>query len=267
MTFRYTSLEVCTKPCYIFERRECRSIVLWVDALDVACRHDKISFTKFNLAIVSILASRLGGESVAHLSHIMADRSLLATSAREDVQDLAYVFGDLGRDRLWVDKNILAMLNLFRRSEATVAVDKVYSLLGLGEEIEPGSTYGIQAVYSGDGQATNTELAYINAARRILRAKNSLCLFGSINPHELPPRSTSTSLLQCIGACIGISRRGQTTPAVLSTWVPDWSGRSDTGTAILPHETLSATRGVSYNFATFHSKFVLPLSFSTVEVF
>ncbi|KAH6839649.1 heterokaryon incompatibility protein-domain-containing protein [Chaetomium sp. MPI-CAGE-AT-0009] len=216
--------------------------------IDLVCGYDKISFTEFNLGVVPSLASRLGGKNVVHLSHIMAVRSLLATSAREGVQDLAYVYGELARHQLRVDKNILTLLNLSRRSEATVAADKVYSLLGLGEEIEPGSTYGIQAVYSGDDQATNTELAYINAARRILQAQNSLRLFGSINPREPPPRSTSTSFVKCMGACIGFSRRAQTSTAILPTWVPDWSDRSDTGTAILPHERFSATGGVAYNF-------------------
>jgi hypothetical protein len=61
------------------------------------------------------------------------------------------------------------LLTLFRHSNATEDVDKVYSLIGFGEEIECGSTYGIRTIYL-EGQVKNTaiEEAYVRVAKRIL---------------------------------------------------------------------------------------------------
>ncbi|UZP43499.1 hypothetical protein NXS19_011311 [Fusarium pseudograminearum] len=150
--------------------------------LDLACGDEMIPFVDFSRAAIDMLASQLGGRKAAHLAHLMAVRSLLSSTVNRglyDLPSLASVFGLLAQDKLWIEKNILTLLTLFRDSVATLDVDKVYSLIGLGEEIERGSTYGIQVLYEA------TEEAYVRVARRILSHQNSLRLFGAIT-HQLP---------------------------------------------------------------------------------
>ncbi|KAF5697442.1 het-6OR heterokaryon incompatibility (het-6OR allele), partial [Fusarium mundagurra] len=115
--------------------------------LDLACGDEMIPFVDFSRAAIDMLASQLGGRKAAHLAHLMAVRSLLSSTVNRGLSDLpslASVFGLLAQDKLWMEKNILTLLTLFRDSVAKLDVDKVYSLIGLGEEIERGSTYGIQ---------------------------------------------------------------------------------------------------------------------------
>jgi hypothetical protein len=76
----------------------------------------------------------------------MTARSRLSLAVNRDIADLpslASIFGSLAQNKLWNEKNILTPLTLFRDSDATEDVDKVYSLIGPGEGIERGSIYGI----------------------------------------------------------------------------------------------------------------------------
>jgi hypothetical protein len=223
--------------------------------LDIACGRELLSFAEFTLAVFGILASKLGGKNAAHLSHIMTIRSLLM-SERNGVADLPYYFARIARNELWLDRNILTLLTLFRRSEATVDVDKVYSLLGLGEEIESGSTYRIRAVYSKHDLIANTEAAFIGVARRILSHQNSLRLFGVINRDRKPHVGFMTLVIHRLGVYIGVNHRTGMSAVLLPSWVPDWSDRSDCGTVMMPLAHRSATAWAAYNFAALNHKYV-----------
>ncbi|KAF4331824.1 heterokaryon incompatibility 6 OR allele [Fusarium beomiforme] len=212
--------------------------------LDLACGDEIIPFVDFSRAAIDMLASQLGGRKAAHLAHLMAVRSLLSSTVSRGLSDLpslASVFGLLAQDKLWIEKNILTLLTLFRDSVATLDVDKVYSLIGLGEEIERGSTYGIQVLYEA------TEEAYVRVARRILSYQNSLRLFGAIT-HQLPLGGFDL-LKDRIGAYLG--RRDSREIVMLPTWVPDWRNK---GSVAMPISLSSGprfrtTRGAAYNFA------------------
>jgi hypothetical protein len=226
--------------------------------LDLACGDDIISFKDFSLAAIDMIVSQLGGRKAAHLAHLMTARSLLSSTVNKGVTDLpslASVIGLLAQNELWIEKNILTLLTLFRDSDATEDVDKVYSLIGLGEEIERGSTYGIRTTYlEGQTKNTATEEAYVRVAKRILLHQSSLRLFGAIT-HQLP--SSSFNLLNHrIDAYLNRSRKKET--VMLPTWVPDWRNKGSVAMPIsLPSGAhLSATRGVAYNFAALNHRLV-----------
>ncbi|KAF4447811.1 HET-6OR heterokaryon incompatibility protein (het-6OR allele) [Fusarium austroafricanum] len=219
--------------------------------LDLACGNDMIPFVDFSLAAIDMLASQLGGRKAAHLARLMTARSLLSSTVNKgpsDLPSLASVFGLLAQDELWIETNILTLLTLFRDSVAALDVDKVYSLIGLGQEIERGSTYGIQVLYpEGQTKNTATEETYVRVARIILSHQNSLRLFGAIT-HQLPLGGFDL-LNHRIDAYFSRSRSRET--VMLPTWVPDWRNRGSVAMPILlpSGARFRATRGVAYNFA------------------
>jgi hypothetical protein len=223
--------------------------------LDLACGDKMIPFMDFSLAAIDMLASQLGGRKAAHLAHLMTARYLLSPAVKRGLSDLpslASVFGLLAQDKLWIEKNILTLLTLFRDSVAKLDVDKVYSLIGLGEEIERGSTYGIQVLYQA------TEEAYVRVARRILSHQNSLRLFGAIT-HQLPLGDFDL-LNDRIDAYL--SRSGSRETVMLPTWVPDWRNKGSVAMPIsLPSGgRFRTTRGVAYNFAALNHRLVFRFS-------
>ncbi|KAH6999383.1 heterokaryon incompatibility protein-domain-containing protein [Ilyonectria destructans] len=218
--------------------------------LDLACGDDMIPFEDFARAAISMLGSQLGGRRAAHLAHVMTARSLLSPAVNgglADLPGLASVFNQLAQKELWIEKNILTLLTLFRGSDATEEVDKVYSLIGLGEEIERGSTYGIRTDYSTDQEENAaTDEVYVRVARIILLHQNSLRLFGAIT-HQLP-LSGFDLLNHHIDTYLNSSGRRGTD--MLPTWVPDWRNKGSVAMPISPPpgDRSSATRGVAYDF-------------------
>lgn len=223
--------------------------------LDLACGDEIIPFADFSLAAIDMLASQLGGRKAAHLAHLMTVRSLLSSPVNGglfDLPRLASVFGRLAQDELRMEKNILTLLTLFRDSVATLDVDKVYSLIGLGEEIERGSTYGIQVLYQA------TEEAYVRIARTILSHQNSLRLFGAITHQS--PRGGFHLLNHRIDAYL--HRSGSSETAMLPTWVPDWRNKGSFAMPIsLPSGAhFRTTRGAVSDFVALNHRLVLLFS-------
>ncbi|KAF2680850.1 hypothetical protein K458DRAFT_434114 [Lentithecium fluviatile CBS 122367] len=219
------------------------------NSIEIACGSSRISWSDFTIGTATILASGVGSKSAAGLGNVLVARSLLPWASRGGMDDPAWIYRTLMKKGLPQAKNILAMATLFRRSHATNPVDKLFGLLGLCEEIQQGSTYGILATYSRDNPS-HSDRVYIDTARTILHSQNSLQLFSAVN--HRPPNK--------YGFLIGLCRRirfGKIQPRTLPMWVPDWS---DTGSVATPLSLMLAQDNTSSteDGAEHHSSPTLP---------
>src|SRR5262249_32132375 len=155
-------------------------------------------------------------------------------------------FQTLTQRELPQTKNILAMATLFRRSHATDPVDKLFGLLGLCEQIQEGSTYGISPMYSRNDPYHKNRV-YVSTARTILSYQNTLQIFSAVNRRPLNHFDFFTSFYRRI--CF---RGGQT--RALPTWVPDWSDTGSTATPLslmlAQSDTLGTEHDAEYHFGS-----------------
>lgn len=81
-----------------------------------------------------------------------------------------------------MDKNLLTMLNLFRGSNVTDPVDKIFGLLGLNKEINAEGTWGVDQLYPipSENNGIDPGRVFISVARRIVERQRSFQLLGSV---------------------------------------------------------------------------------------
>lgn len=191
--------------------------------IEIACGQHRIRWREFALGAGTVLFSNICSKSARGLGNILLAQALLPCVSQSGRLDPATIFKTLTKNRLPLDKNILAMAILFRSSHSTDPVDKIYGLLDLCEHIQRGSTYGILPVYSRD-DPYHRDRIYANTARAILAAQKNLQIFSAVN-RRLP---------NCYDVLADFCSRffvGRIQTRTLPSWVPDWS---DTGNMATP---------------------------------
>jgi hypothetical protein len=152
-----------------------------------------VSMKQFELAVATVSTTDLGTKNTRTLSHISAIRSIVRGNTEASPDNLSPRLRRILEERLDLDDSIFSIMSLFRGSNATHKVDKVFGLLGLCRELENAQTLGIEEDYN-----LNERDAYIRAAIAILKARPNLGLFAALS-------------LQSGGESI----------AMLPSWVPD----------------------------------------------
>lgn len=208
----------------------------------LACGSNTLSWWDFAIGAAIILTAGMGSKGAAGIGNILVARALLPWAPEIRQSDPAWIFQTLKQTELPQAKDILAMAILFRRSHATDPVDKIFSLLGLCEQIQKGSTHNILPTYS-QNDPNHKRWVYIDTARAISSSQNSLQLFSAVNRR---PQSHSNILGRFYQRVCYKKREIQPLP----TWVPDWS---DTGNMATPlslmlaqTNTVSALRDSDY---------------------
>jgi hypothetical protein len=161
--------------------------------IDFQLGSECVPMKQFEAAVATISTTDFGTKNTRTLSHISAIRSIVRGYTKAGSKDLSPRLRQILEERLDLDGSIFSIISLFRGSNATHKVDKIFGLLGLCREFENAQTLGIEENYK-----LNERDAYIRPAVAILKAKQNLGLFAALS-------------LQSGGESI----------AELPSWVPD----------------------------------------------
>jgi len=212
-------------------------------SIEIACGNQKISWGDFTIGAATILTTGLGSKSAAGIGNILVARALLPWAPRSGRVDPAWIFQTMTQRGLPQARNILAMATLFRRSHATDPVDKLFGLLGLCEQIQVGSTYGISPMYSRIDPYHSIRV-FTGTARTILSSQNSLQIFSAVNRRPV-------NHFDFLARFYRRFRFGRRQAQTLPTWVPDWSDTSSMATPLSLMLAQSNTVGTEHD-AEYH---------------
>jgi hypothetical protein len=220
-------------------------------SLEVACGASRISWQDFALGAIITLVTGLGSRNAGGLGNILVARAILRGMPNQGLDDPAWMFRNLIQERLPLQQNILALGALFKGSHTGEPVDKLFGLMGLCEQIQSGSTYGIQTEYR-RGDPSHKNRIYISTSRSILAAQNSLDLFSAIS------RRPSQTLFENLASSLRVLFFGERGDLALPTWVPDWNEADRTVTPLslilAQDDTLTARQQEGYDFTSLQSR-------------
>lgn len=226
--------------------------------LEFVCGDDRVTMSDFILGSMGTLASDTGRQHLSTIVNILRCRSLLPWAPQHGFEDAAHLLSRLASKKgdTLVDKNLLTLLNLFRSSDATDPVDKIFGLVGLSKKINAEGTWDVDQLYpirpAGNGfdvgQPTARTSFDVVGLLKHLYWKRNLDEFARLIRHRVRDHRVERTLVSVARRIVERQRSLQLLGSVchrdnvdaslwnLPSWVPDW-----TDTRSVPRPLTTAT--------------------------
>jgi hypothetical protein len=161
-------------------------------SVEFACGADRIGLLEFIWGSMVILSMSWCGKREQNVAKIVIARSLLPWVEHQGLLGPQNRFTKLARmnNEILPERDILTLLSLFRQSNATVAVDRIFALVGLSMILQTKDSPAIELHYPADPfSRQSTREIFVQFARGVIKRQNSLRLFSAISYRPPPGRT------------------------------------------------------------------------------